>query len=108
MPSGYFEFIGLEIVIVIVANNLPDAVRGKIKLWFVEPRPNVFVSGIKDSLADRVIEMLMDKCPLSSGLLIFKTSKEAPFYRIYAKGETKKKITTITGMQMILDSSAKN
>ncbi|HGI9305380.1 TPA: type I-E CRISPR-associated endoribonuclease Cas2, partial [Klebsiella pneumoniae] len=25
-----------------------------MKLWFVEPRPNVFVSGVKDSVAQTV------------------------------------------------------
>ena len=31
-------------MLVVVANDLPPAVRGRMKLWFVEPRPNVFVS----------------------------------------------------------------
>ena len=28
---------------VIVANDTPDAIRGMLKRWFIEPRPNVFV-----------------------------------------------------------------
>lgn len=28
-------------MLVVIANDLPDAVRGRLKLWFVEPRPNV-------------------------------------------------------------------
>ena len=47
-------------MIVLVANSLPPAVRGKLKLWFEEPRPNVFVSGITDALADNVVDMLME------------------------------------------------
>jgi len=31
---------------VIVANDTPDAIRGILKRWFVEPRPNVFVGTI--------------------------------------------------------------
>ncbi|PCR01328.1 type I-E CRISPR-associated endoribonuclease Cas2, partial [Klebsiella pneumoniae] len=27
-----------------------------MKLWFVEPRPNVFVSGVKDSVAQTVVD----------------------------------------------------
>ena len=32
---------------VIVANDTPDAIRGLLKRWFVEPRPNVFVGTLK-------------------------------------------------------------
>ena len=31
---------------VIVANDTPDAIRGILKRWFIEPRPNVFVGTI--------------------------------------------------------------
>lgn len=54
-------------MIVLAANSLPSAVRGKLKLWFEEPRPNVFVSGITDALADNVVDMLMERCPPASG-----------------------------------------
>ncbi len=57
-------------MLVVVANDLPPAVRGRMKLWFVEPRANVFVSGIKDSVADGVVKYLHEYCPPSAGLLI--------------------------------------
>ena len=72
-------------MIVLVANSLPPAVRGKLKLWFEEPRPNVFVSGITDALADNVVDMLMERSPPASGLLIFKSIRQAPHFRIYAR-----------------------
>ena len=90
-------------MIVVIANYLPDAVRGKIKLWFVEPKPNVFVSGITDALADRVVDLLMDKCPPDSGMLIFKSIRQAPHFRIYALGQPAKHLTSISGLQMILE-----
>ena len=58
-------------MLVVIANNLPPAVRGRMKLWFVEPRANVFVSGVKDSVARSVIDYLFESCPARSGLLIF-------------------------------------
>ena len=64
-------------MIVLAANSLPPEVRGKLKLWFEEPRPNVFVSGITDALADNVVDMLMERCPPASGLLIFKSIRQA-------------------------------
>lgn len=74
-----------------------------MKLWFVEPRPNIFVSGIKDSVADAVVEHLLNHCPASSGLLIFKRCKEAPGYRIYGMGSPRKKLTHISGMQLVVE-----
>ena len=90
-------------MIVAVANYFPDAVRGKMKLWFVEPRPNVFVSGIKDNLALNVVDMLMKYCPDESGLLIFMEISTPPFYRIYAKGSPTKTISSISGLQLVID-----
>ena len=58
-------------MLVVIANDLPPAVRGRMKLWFVEPRANVFVSGIKDNVAQKVVDYLQEHCPPESGLLMF-------------------------------------
>lgn len=90
-------------MIVIVANHIPDAVRGKLKLWFVEPKPNVFVSGIRDSLADDIVDLMMKHCPPSSGLLIFKETRTPPFFQMYSKGLLDRNISLISGMQLIVE-----
>ncbi len=54
-------------MLVVIANDLPPAVRGRMKLWFIEPRANIFVSGIKDSLAKKVVDYLYKHCPAASG-----------------------------------------
>lgn len=90
-------------MIVLIANDLPDAIRGKLKLWFVEPKPNVFVSGIKDSLADRIIDLLMRYTPTSSGFLLFKSIPKPPFYQILIHGTPTKPLTLLTGLQLIQD-----
>lgn len=95
-------------MIVVVANSLPDAVRGKIKLWFVEPKPNVFVSGVTDSLADRVVDMLMEKVPPSSGMIIFKGIREAPHFRIYVRGIPQRQLTAISGLQLLIESPVRS
>ena len=90
-------------MVVIVADSLPDALRGKIKLWFVEPKPNVFVSGITDSLADRVVDLLMEKAPVSSGLVIFKSIRRAPHFQIHVRGLPTKQLTSISGLQLLIE-----
>lgn len=74
-----------------------------MKLWFVEPRPNVFVSGIKDAVAKKVVEYLYDHCPPESGLMIFRRIPETPGYEIYTMGETKKKIIQLSGLQLVVE-----
>lgn len=90
-------------MVVVIANDLPPAVRGRLKLWFVEPKPNVFVSGIKDSVADAVIELVLNYCPPESGVLIFKRERKAPGYAIYGMGSPGKRLTAITGLQLVIE-----
>ena len=43
-------------MVVVMANNLPPAIRGRLKLWFVEPRANVFVSAMAKYKSEVLIE----------------------------------------------------
>lgn len=90
-------------MLVVIANNLPPAVRGRMKLWFVEPRANVFISGIKDNVAQKVIEYLQGHCPAESGLLIFQKISEAPGYRIIGRGDPGREIVLLGGLQLVRD-----
>jgi len=88
-------------MLVVVANHLPPAVRGRMKLWFVEPRPNVFVSGIKDSVADGVVNYLLDHCPSESGLIIFQRYNRPPGYKIRGLGSHTRTLVQVSGMQLV-------
>lgn len=90
-------------MIIVIANSLPAAVRGRMKLWFVEPKPNVFVSGMKESVAKTVIEYLYQHCPSESGLIVFRSIREAPGYEILGIGDTSRRIIEITGLQLIAE-----
>ena len=74
-----------------------------MKLWFIEARANVFVSGIKDSVARHVIDYLLKSCPSRSGLLIFQRISSTPGYRIYGKGDPRRRLTEISGLQLVLE-----
>jgi CRISPR-associated protein Cas2 len=76
-----------------------------MKLWFVEPRPNVFVSGIKDAIAKRVIAYLHKHCPPDSGLLIFSQQNTTPGYHIYGLGDPKRQLIDISGLQLVKEKS---
>ncbi|MNG24220.1 CRISPR-associated endoribonuclease Cas2 [compost metagenome] len=95
-------------MLVVVANDLPPAVRGRMKLWYVEPRPNVFVSGIKDSVAATVVDYLYKYCPPNSGLLIFKSIPRSPGFVMICIGPLRKPPITISGMQLIVETLKAN
>jgi CRISPR-associated protein Cas2 len=90
-------------VLVVLANNLPPAVRGRMKLWFIEPRPNVFVSGVKDSVADDVVNYLHEFCKDDSGIIIFQRINRAPGYKIRGVGDPSRVLTSISGFQLVLE-----
>ena len=91
-------------MLVVVANDLPPAVRGRMKLWFVEPKPNVFVSGIKDLVAITVIDYLYKHCPHNSGIILFRSLPTPPGYEIRNIGATQKSLTSITGLQLVIET----
>ena len=90
-------------MLVVIANDLPPAVRGRMKLWFVEARANVFVSGIRDAVATSVIDYLFAHCPARSGLLIFQKISSAPGYRIHGMGDTRR-LKEFSGLQLALEN----
>lgn len=88
----------------VVANDLPPAVRGRMKLWFVEPRANVFVSGVKDSVAKTVVDYLYQHCPPESGVVIFRSLPKPPGYEVRTVGPTRKALTEISGLQLVIET----
>ncbi len=91
-------------MLVVLANDLPPAVRGRLKLWFIEPRPNVFVSGIKDSVAQAVVDYLYKHCPPESGVIIFRSISKPPGYEIRTIGPPRKPTIEISGLQLIVET----
>lgn len=94
-------------MLVVIANDLPPAVRGRMKLWFVEPRANVFVSGIKDSVAKKVIEYLYKHCPSKSGLIIFRSISKTPGYEIISRGDSSRYLIELSGLQLVAENNFK-
>jgi CRISPR-associated protein Cas2 len=77
-----------------------------MKLWFIEPRPNVFVSGVKDSVALTVMDYMYQHCPPESGILLFRSLPKPPGYEIRTIGPTKKKLIVVAGLQLVAETLA--
>jgi CRISPR-associated protein Cas2 len=55
---------------VIIARDTPDAVRGMLKRWFIEPRANIFVGTINRRTREKTIAYLRAYAKDWSALLI--------------------------------------
>lgn len=92
-------------MVVVIAKYLPDAIRGIIKLWFIEVKPNVFISGINDSTANKVVDHLIKSCKPDSGLIIFQSHNFAPFHKIRSVGYNHNQIIDFNGLHLIKEKS---
>ena len=90
-------------MIVLIAEDIPPAVRGRMKLWFIELRPNVFVSGVKDTVARGVVEYLLRNARDSSSMVIIESTRKAPYYKISKLGYGLDNIGSINGLPLIFD-----
>lgn len=90
-------------MIVVFAEKLPPSVRGKLKLWMIEPTPNVFVSSVSDALAERVAEKLFDSCPKESSMLIVRSKRTPPGYVLMQRigSPSTEKLMSVTGLQLV-------
>ena len=94
-------------MIVVLAEDLPPAVRGRMKLWFIEVKPFVFVSGVKDAVARKVVDYLLDKSNDSdSGLIIIESTNKPPYFDIKKKGRNLSYVREISGLPLIFDKSS--
>lgn len=75
-----------------------------MKLWFIEPRPNIFVSGIKDSAAEDVVRFLYKHCPIESGLLMIRSVRESPGFALQCVGPPRKPMIEVSGLQLIVET----
>lgn len=89
---------------VVIAEKLPPSVRGKLKLWMIEPMPNIFISGVSDSLAEKVAERLFDSCPKGANMMIVRSKRGGTGYILSQKSQDSNcRIVEITGLQLVAD-----
>jgi len=87
---------------VIVANNTPDAIRGMLKRWFIEPRPNVFVGTLNHRTREKTIEYIKRNAS-GLGLLIISSFPNCQGYKIECCGPTDRKGVEVTGLWLVAE-----
>ena len=86
-------------MIVLITNDLHPAVRGRMKLWFVEIKPGVFVTGVSGYLSKKITHFLL-KQKLGAGSLLIESS--SPGYKIHTFGQSDKQLIRVTNLQLIV------
>lgn len=91
---------------VIVANDTPDAVRGMLKRWFIEPKPNVFVGTLNPRTHGRVMDYIRRNTPVTFGMLVISSQPNCQGYvveRIGPYGSQGRKPVIISGIALVAE-----
>lgn len=67
---------------VIVANDVPPFIRGHLKRWFIEPRPNVFVGTLNVRTHQKVMQFIVRNAPPDFGFLSIRTHPNCQGYKV--------------------------
>ena len=87
---------------VIIANDTPDAIRGMLKRWFIEPRPNVFVGTLNRRTRDKTLEYIKRNAT-DLGLLIISSDNNCQGFKIQTHGQTNRRDIEISGLWLVAE-----
>lgn len=87
---------------VIIANNTPPAIRGMLKRWFIEPKPNVFVGSVNKRTREKTLEYIRRNAP-GLGLLVIGSEANSQGFMIENFGETDRRCVKQTGHFLIAE-----
>lgn len=59
---------------IIIAQDSPDAIRGILKRWFIEPKPQVFVGSVNKSVREHVLSYIRKNAVGIRLLIIYSAS----------------------------------
>lgn len=88
---------------VIITNETPPAIRGMLKRWFIEPKPNVFVGTVNARTREKTLEYIRRNAP-GLGMLIIATKGNSQGFSIIRYGETDRRPALISGHFLVAES----
>lgn len=87
---------------VIIANDTPPAIRGMLKRWFIEPKPNVFVGTVNRRTREKTLEYIRRNAP-GLGLLVIATENNSQGFSIVHYGQTHRKPVSFCGHFLVAE-----
>jgi CRISPR-associated protein Cas2 len=87
---------------VIVANDTPPAIRGILKRWFLEPKPNIFVGTVNRRTRDKVLEYVKRNAE-GVNLLILTSETNCQGFRIERVGSPERRDMQLSGLWLVAE-----
>jgi CRISPR-associated protein Cas2 len=91
---------------VLICNDVPPAIRGHLKRWFIEPKANVFVGTLNVRTHRKVMDFILRNASPEFGVLVISTAPNCQGYaveRIGPEGKTGRKEVEISGVRLIAE-----
>ena len=88
---------------IIIANDTPPAIRGLLKRWFIEPKPNVFVGSVNIRTREKTLDYLRRNAPGLSLLVIY-DDDSSQGYSVLSYGTPDRQIVKKSGLQLVLEN----
>ncbi len=88
---------------VLIAGDTPPAVRGMLKRWFLEPRPNVFVANLNPRVLEEVLQYVRRLAPQMS-LLVLDSINNSQGFTIRSYGTPDRFVVNFCGLQLIAET----
>lgn len=89
---------------VIVANNTPPAIRGMLKRWFIEPKPNVFVGSVNVRTRDKVLDYIRRNAGKECGMLVISRDASSQGFNMRQFGPTNRRLAELCGLALVAES----
>lgn len=92
---------------VLVCNDVPPAIRGHLKRWFIEPTPNVFVGTLNIRTFRKVRDFILRNASQDFGMLVIASAPNCQGYemeRIGPTGASGRKTIELSGIPLIAES----
>lgn len=87
---------------VLVANDTPPFIRGILKRWFIEPRPNVFVGSVNRRTREKTVDYIRRSAP-GLGLLVIAADSSAQGFSVAQYGQTDRRPVKWCGLHLVAE-----
>lgn len=91
-------------MVVMIVENVPPSLRGRLTRWLIEPRAGVFVGKISALVREKLWEMCLDNKKTGGVIQIWSDANEQGF-SVRSEGDTSRKIVDYEGLWLVLQPS---
>lgn len=87
-------------MLVIVTENIPARLRGRLALWLVEVRSGTYIGNVSASVRQMLWETLKDSIDVGNAVFIWRTNTESGF-DFKTLGENKRQPKDFDGLRLV-------